>query len=128
MLAMAAMIPSCKKFDSLTVSPTAATSEQVQVEYLLTNSIVGAQMDPHIAERVFVLYWRNASHQQLGSTVAIGSDDDGWTSDSVYFKLGRSYYFGVTSEMGGMLESKARLLKSESEIEKAKNIIKNEKN
>ena len=81
MLAMAAMIPSCKKFDSLTVSPTAATSEQVQVEYLLTNSIVGAQMDPHIAERVFVLYWRNASHQQLGSTIAIGTDDDGWSSD-----------------------------------------------
>lgn len=81
MLAMAATIPSCKKFDSLTVSPTAATSDQVQVEYLLTNSIVGAQMDPHIAERVFVLYWRNASHQQLGSTIAIGTDDDGWSSD-----------------------------------------------
>lgn len=79
--AFAVLAPSCKKFDELAVSPTAATSDQVQVEYFLTNAITGAQMDPHIAERVFVLYWRNASHQQLGSTITIGNGDDGWTSD-----------------------------------------------
>lgn len=72
---------SCKKFDEINTNPLAANSDQVQVEYFVNNSIVSTQMDPHIAERVFVLYWKTAGHQQLGGGILSGGYDDGWSSD-----------------------------------------------
>lgn len=72
---------SCKKFDEINVDPTAASEEQVQVEYFINNSIVGAQQDPHIAERVFVLYWKTAARHHLTTGIAGGNYDDGWSSD-----------------------------------------------
>ncbi len=75
------MASSCKKFDEINTNPLAANADQVQVEYFINNSIIGAQMDPHIAERVFVLYWKTAGRQQLGGGISSGGYDDGWSSD-----------------------------------------------
>ncbi|SFH38699.1 SusD/RagB family nutrient-binding outer membrane lipoprotein [Pedobacter insulae] len=72
---------SCKKFDEINTNPLAANADQVQVDYFINNSIVGAQMDPHIAERVFVLYWKTAGRQQMGGGISSGGYDDGWSSD-----------------------------------------------
>ncbi len=74
----------CSDFEEINVNPTAASEDQVQVEYFINNSIVGAQMDPHIAERVFVLYWKDAGHMDRINTLSIGSYNDGWTTD--YFR------------------------------------------
>ena len=75
------LLASCKKFDELNKNPLAASADQVQVEYFINNSIIGTQMDPHIAERIFVLYWKTAGHQHLGTGIAGGSYNDGWSSD-----------------------------------------------
>lgn len=72
---------SCSDFDELNVDPKAASIEQVQVEYILNNAIIGAQQDPHIAERVFVLYWKTAARHQLSTGIAGGTYNDGWSSD-----------------------------------------------
>lgn len=72
---------SCKKFDQINIDPTAASAEQVQVEYFINNSIIGAQQDPHIAERIFVLYWKTAARHHLSTGLAAGNYNDGWTSD-----------------------------------------------
>lgn len=80
-LGLGLFVTSCKKFDEINVDPTAASAEQVQVEYFINNSIISAQMDPHIAERVFVLYWKTAARHQLSTGIAGGSYDDGWSSD-----------------------------------------------
>jgi len=73
---------SCKKFEEINRNPLAASSEQVQVEYFINNSIVGAQMDPHIAERIFVLYWEVAGHTSFNGTgLSAGNYNDGWSSD-----------------------------------------------
>ncbi|HSK13052.1 MAG TPA: SusD/RagB family nutrient-binding outer membrane lipoprotein, partial [Phnomibacter sp.] len=80
------MFASCKKFDEINTDPLAANSSQVQVEYFINNSIIGAQMDPHIAERVFILYWKTAGRQQLGGGISTGGYNDGWTSD--YYSSG----------------------------------------
>lgn len=72
---------SCNRFDEINTNPVAASSEQVQPEYFLNNSIIGAQQDPHIAERVFVIYWKNAGHHQLGTGLSGGNADDGYSSD-----------------------------------------------
>src|SRR5690606_35427976 len=39
------------------------------------------QQDPHIAERVFVLYWKTAGRQQMSGGISSGGYDDGWSSD-----------------------------------------------
>ena len=76
----------CKKFDEINTDPIAANTDQVQVEYFINNSIIGAQQDPHIAERVFVLYWKTAARQHLSTGIAGGSYDDGWSGD--YYSSG----------------------------------------
>lgn len=73
---------SCSDFDDININPKAADIEQVQVEYVLNSAIIGAQQDPHIAERVFVLYWKTASRQhRTNGVLALGNYDDGWSSD-----------------------------------------------
>ncbi|SHI49697.1 Starch-binding associating with outer membrane [Arenibacter nanhaiticus] len=79
---------SCSDFEEINVDPTAATAEQVQVEYFINNSIGGAQQDPHIAERVFVLYWKDAGRMDRIGTLSEGFQSDSWTSD---------YYNGYVS-------------------------------
>lgn len=79
------LISSCKKFDAINTNPLAASEEQVQVEYLINASIVGAQMDPDVAERSFILYWKSGGRQGYeGGTLEDGSLNDGWTT--AYFK------------------------------------------
>lgn len=78
------LIFSCNDFDELNEDPLAATAEQVEVEFFINGSIGGAQMDPHIAERVFFLYWLDASKMERIGVLSEGSSNDGWTND--YFQ------------------------------------------
>lgn len=71
----------CSDFEDINTHPTAASADQVQVEYFINNSIVAAQMDPHVAERAFVLYWKAAGHQDRANTLTVGSYDDSWSGD-----------------------------------------------
>lgn len=74
-------ITSCKKFDAVNTNPLGADSLQVQVEYFINASIVGAQMDPDIAERSFVLYWKAGGRQGYeGGSIEDGVLNDGWTT------------------------------------------------
>jgi hypothetical protein len=77
---------SCNDFEDLNTDPYLASQSQVQVEYLINNSIVSAQQDPHIAERVFVLYWKTAGHQQAGGGISTGTHNNDWSTD--YFGSG----------------------------------------
>jgi hypothetical protein len=81
LLLIGAAFVACSDFDELNVNPKAASVEQVQVEYILNNAIIGPQQDPHVAERVFVLYWKTAARHHLTTTIAAGSYNDGWTGD-----------------------------------------------
>lgn len=74
------LLASCKKFEQINVDPYAATADQAQTEYFLNGSIIGAQMNPDIAERAFVLYWKTAGHQHSNGGISSGSYNDGWTS------------------------------------------------
>eukprot|EP01133_Synstelium_polycarpum_P003174 gene3174-3627_t len=80
---MTLVLTSCKKFDETNINPIAANEDQVQVEYFINNSIISAQMNPDVAERSFVLYWKPAGRQAAdvdGGAISIGSYDDGWTT------------------------------------------------
>lgn len=76
------MFSACSDFDEINVDPKAAGVDQVQVEYIINQSIIQAQQDPHIAERVFILYWKTASRQhRTNGALALGTYNEGWTSD-----------------------------------------------
>lgn len=71
---------SCKKFDKINTDPLAASADQVQTEYFINNSIIGAQQNPDVAERSYVLYWKVAAHQSEDEGLSQGYYNDGWTS------------------------------------------------
>jgi hypothetical protein len=73
------VLVSCKKFEDINVNPIAANGDQAQVEYFLNGSIIGAQQNPDVAERSFVLYWKTAAHQQEDEGLSSGSYNDGWS-------------------------------------------------
>ncbi len=82
LLAGGLLFSACSDFDEINVDPKAASVDQVQVEYIINNSIIGAQQNPHVAERAFVLYWKTASRQhRTNGALALGSYNDGWSSD-----------------------------------------------
>lgn len=81
--AMVVSVISCSDFEEINQSPTAATVDQVQVEYFINNSIIGAQQNPDVAERSFVLYWKAAGRQDINNTLPVGAYNDQWTT--VYF-------------------------------------------
>lgn len=83
------LLASCSDFEEINRNPTAVDKENVQIAHLLNKSIYEAQMDPHIAERIFVLTWKRAARYERASGFTIGSDNDGWNTD--YFSTG----FGV---------------------------------
>mgnify|MGYP001458700410 CR=1 FL=1 len=78
---MGVIVFACSDFEELNIDPKAASVEQVQVEYILNNSIIGAQQDPHVAERAFVLYWKTAGRHQLSTGIAGGTYNDDWSND-----------------------------------------------
>lgn len=80
-IALALSLSSCSKFDEINTDPVAASGDQVQVEYFINNSIVGAQMEPHMSERMFILYWKTASRQHMSGGLSSGSDNDDWSRD-----------------------------------------------
>ena len=80
LVAATLVLASCKKFEEINVNPVAANDEQAQVEYFINGSIVGAQMNPDVAERSFVLYWKAAGRQMSeGGTLTVGNYNDQWT-------------------------------------------------
>ncbi|AFL96464.1 SusD/RagB family nutrient-binding outer membrane lipoprotein [Ornithobacterium rhinotracheale] len=72
---------SCKDFEEINIDPLAANIDQVQTEYFINNSIIGTQQNPHIAERVFILYWKAAGRMDRINTLPIGVSNDDWTRD-----------------------------------------------
>jgi hypothetical protein len=65
-------------------NPTAASTDQVQVEYFINNSIIHAQMNPGVSERAFVLYWVPGGRQIAdadGATFSVADYSDEWISE-----------------------------------------------
>ncbi|SMO64545.1 Starch-binding associating with outer membrane [Saccharicrinis carchari] len=72
----------CSDFEEINIDPKAASVEQVQIEYIINTSITGAQQNPHVAERAFILYWKIAARQWRGNgSLATGGYSDGWSND-----------------------------------------------
>jgi hypothetical protein len=78
------LLSACKKITDINTNPTAANTDQVQVEYFINNSIVHAQMNPGVSERAFVLYWVPGGRQIAdadGATFSQANYNDEWTGE-----------------------------------------------
>lgn len=78
------LFSACKKITDINTDPTAASADQVQVEYFIDNSIVHAQMNPGVSERSFILYWTAAGHQISdadGATFSWANYNDEWIGE-----------------------------------------------
>ncbi|WP_298741524.1 SusD/RagB family nutrient-binding outer membrane lipoprotein [uncultured Chitinophaga sp.] len=93
LLTSAMLVQSCSKFDELGTDPKSASESQSEVEYALNGSIIGAQMNPDVAERSFVLYWKTAGRQHRQGGLSSGGYDDGWTT---------AYYNQVSGWLNGV--------------------------
>ncbi|WP_372483426.1 SusD/RagB family nutrient-binding outer membrane lipoprotein [Elizabethkingia anophelis] len=80
-IASALFLTNCSDFDKINVDPYSPDANQVQPEFFLHNSILGAQQDPNIAERAFVLIWKTAARQHFTTGIAGGTDNDDWSSE-----------------------------------------------
>ncbi|RFZ90400.1 SusD/RagB family nutrient-binding outer membrane lipoprotein [Mucilaginibacter conchicola] len=92
------MLASCKKFDEINQDPFAANGDQVQTEYFLNNAIVGAQQDPGLSERMFILYWvvgGRALQDEDGDTFSRGGFVDDWAS--AYYGQSSTWQNNATS-------------------------------
>lgn len=76
----ALLFTACSDFEEVNTDPTATTIDQARVEYAINSSITGAQMNPDVAERAFVLNWKTAGRQHFTSGLAVGSYNDDWIS------------------------------------------------
>ena len=62
LFSMAALFSSCNDFQEINEDPNQVDESKVKPEWFLNASIVGDQMNPEIAERMFILTW-NRSYQ-----------------------------------------------------------------
>ncbi|MFI3263015.1 MAG: SusD/RagB family nutrient-binding outer membrane lipoprotein [Rikenellaceae bacterium] len=76
---------SCSDFEDVNSNPFATDESNVEPRYLLSQAIFLPQQDPHIAERVFILYWDRVARMETAGGLAILSGSDSWTSD--YYSL-----------------------------------------
>ena len=60
-LTLGGVMTSCNDFDDINNSPLTTGGDKIKPYYSLLNSIKGAQMDPYLGERLFVIEWAAAA-------------------------------------------------------------------
>ena len=80
-LSVGLTLSGCSDFDEINRSQWEAGTDLVQIEYFINNSIISAQMNPEVAERAFVLYWKDAAHTDRIGSFSEYFTDDGWTGN-----------------------------------------------
>ncbi|RHJ90671.1 SusD/RagB family nutrient-binding outer membrane lipoprotein [Parabacteroides bouchesdurhonensis] len=69
-------LSSCNDFAEINEDPNLVGEDKVKPEWFLNASVIGAQMNPEIAERMFILTWNRASRFNRGSGFTLGTDNN----------------------------------------------------
>ena len=83
-LALGAVVTSCSDFEEVNTDPLSTGADKIKPYYSLGASIIGAQQDPNIAERLFVINWAAAARQdgEDGYDVSAGRCSDSFSAES----------------------------------------------
>lgn len=76
LFAFTALFSACSDFQEINEDPNQVDESKVKPEWFLNASIIGAQMNPEIAERIFIAEWNRASRFNRGSGFTIGTDNN----------------------------------------------------
>lgn len=87
LFSITALFSSCNDFQEINEDPNQVGEDKVKPEWFLNASIIGDQMNPEIAERMFILTWNRASRFNRGSGFTIGTDNN----DYITLYLSNSY-------------------------------------
>lgn len=93
-LLIGGVISSCSKFDEMNNNPYKASDDQVKIEFFFNNSLTGAQQDPNIAERIFVLDWKTTGRQHMTNGLATGTVNDDWSKE--YYRYSAEWIKNAT--------------------------------
>lgn len=76
-------VVSCDDFEEINVNPSVAGAEVVKPYYALNKSIIGAQQDPHVQERIVVYNWASAARisGENSTFLSDGRYNDGYNGD-----------------------------------------------
>lgn len=102
---MLLLTPSCTdEFEELNKAPWAISEDNVPIEYLFQAAVSNSKMDPHISERIFLLYWGSASRYIRYDGLANGNDNDSWSND--YWS--RGYFWGWITSLQNVIDIGAK--------------------
>ena len=90
LFSLTALFSSCNDFTEINEDPNQVGESKVKPEWFLNGSIIGAQMNPEIAERIFIAEWNRAARFNRGSGFTIGTDNN----DYITLYLSNSYAVG----------------------------------
>lgn len=113
---------SCSDFEEINISPSVAGAEVVKPYYALNNSIIGAQQDPHIAERIAVYQWASAARISGSNSTFLST---GRYSDSYNHDYHNSYisdWIKKASLAITLADEKAEAMTSQHDINFNKNV------
>ncbi|MCC8153683.1 MAG: SusD/RagB family nutrient-binding outer membrane lipoprotein [Tannerellaceae bacterium] len=71
----------CNDFEDINKDPGGVDEGNVKVSFLLNKSIIGAQQNPNIAERVFVRQWKDVARFDRASSMTVGFNADEWNNE-----------------------------------------------
>ena len=77
-LALGGAMTSCSDFEEVNENPMSTGADKIKPYYSLFNSIRGAQQNPDIAERLFVINWMGAARQGSDYDVPAGRSYDAY--------------------------------------------------
>lgn len=87
LFALGLSLTACGDFTDMNEDPNAVDEAKTKPEWFLNGSMIGAHMNPNIAERLFILTWDRAGRFNRGSGFTIGYDNNDWSTEY----LGSSY-------------------------------------
>lgn len=89
-LSLGAVATSCSDFEEVNENPLSTGADKIKPYYSLGAAIIGAQQDPNIAERLFVINWAAAARQdgEDGYGVSTGYSSDSFNGESFSYMSG----------------------------------------
>lgn len=79
-LLFTSFLTACGDFEEINEDPNVVSEDKVKPEWFLNASVIGAQMNPEIAERIFVLTWNRAGRFNRGNGFTIGTDNNDYST------------------------------------------------
>lgn len=115
-------VTSCDDFEEININPSVAGAEVVKPYYALNKSIIGAQQDPHVQERIFVYNWAGAARisGENSTFLSNGRYDDGFNHD--YFNSYISPWIRNATLAITLADEVAESLKNEHDIKFNQNV------